>query len=165
MISYKLEFVISCDYIYDYLKEGLSLTGKKVLITAGPTYEQIDPVRFIGNNSSGKMGYELAEKAIKLGASVTLVSGPTNIIASKSIDKIDVRSAQEMYDEVHQVYKNADVIIMAAAVADYTIEEVSENKIKKSDSSMQINLIATKDILASIGELKTENQLLIGFAL
>ncbi|PCI97365.1 MAG: bifunctional phosphopantothenoylcysteine decarboxylase/phosphopantothenate--cysteine ligase CoaBC [Flavobacteriales bacterium] len=153
------------NHIHNYLKEGLSLTGKKVLITAGPTYEQIDPVRFIGNNSSGKMGYELAEKAIKLGASVTLVSGPTNIIASKSIDKIDVRSAQEMYDEVHQVYKNADVIIMAAAVADYTIEEVSENKIKKSDSSMQINLIATKDILASIGELKTENQLLIGFAL
>jgi phosphopantothenoylcysteine decarboxylase / phosphopantothenate---cysteine ligase len=153
------------NHIHNYLKEGLSLSGKTVLITAGPTYEQIDPVRFIGNNSSGKMGYELAEKAIKLGAFVTLVSGPTNIEASRSINKIDVRSAEEMYNEIHKSYEDADVIIMAAAVADYTPEEVADNKMKKSDDSLQINLKSTKDILASVGSLKTENQILVGFAL
>lgn len=153
------------NYIHNYLKDGLSLSGKTVLITAGPTYEQIDPVRFIGNNSSGKMGYELAEKAIKLGASVTLITGPTNIEPSKSINKIDVRSAEEMYNEVHLNYKDSNIIIMAAAVADYKPEEVAVNKMKKSDESLHIKLTSTKDILASIGSLKTRNQLLIGFAL
>lgn len=152
-------------FIENHLKKGLPLLGKKILITAGPTYEQIDPVRFIGNNSSGKMGYELAEKAYSLGADVTLVSGPTNLTVSSVINKINVRSAAEMFDAVQADYKDADVIIMAAAVSDYTPENTAENKIKKSDSSLQINLKATQDILASVGQLKAGNQLLVGFAL
>jgi phosphopantothenoylcysteine decarboxylase/phosphopantothenate--cysteine ligase len=151
--------------IENHLKEGLLLTGKKVLITAGPTYEQIDPVRFIGNNSSGKMGYELAEKAMKLGANVILVSGPTNLSASKSINKVDVRSAKQMYEAVHNHQETADIIIMAAAVADYTPEFVNSEKIKKQDNSLQIKLKSTSDILASVGRIKKENQLLVGFAL
>ena len=153
------------NFINEYLKDGLVLSGKKVLITAGPTYEQIDPVRFIGNNSSGKMGYELAEKAIRLGASVTLVSGPTHIEANTTIKKIEVRSASEMYDRVHENCNEADIIIMAAAVADYTPETPSENKLKKTDNNLQIHLKPTKDILASVGELKKDKQLLVGFAL
>ena len=151
--------------IENHLKEGLLLTGKKVLITAGPTYEQIDPVRFIGNNSSGKMGYELAEKAMKLGANVILVSGPTNLSASKSINKVDVRSAKQMYEAVHNHQETADIIIMAAAVADYTPQFVNSEKIKKQDNSLQIKLKSTSDILASVGRIKKENQLLVGFAL
>jgi phosphopantothenoylcysteine decarboxylase/phosphopantothenate--cysteine ligase len=151
--------------IENHLKEGLLLTGKNVLITAGPTYEQIDPVRFIGNNSSGKMGYELAEKAMKLGANVILVSGPTNLSASKSINKVDVRSAKQMYEAVHNHQETADIIIMAAAVADYTPEFVNSEKIKKQDNSLQIKLKSTSDILASVGLIKKENQLLVGFAL
>ena len=152
-------------YINNYLKEGLVLQGKRVLITAGPTYEQIDPVRFIGNNSSGKMGYELAEKAMKLGASVTLVSGPTHLNADKTINRISVRSAQEMYTEVLENYKESDIIIMAAAVADYTPAQVESDKIKKSDDHLEIRLTSTKDILRHIGGVKSDNQLLIGFAL
>ena len=153
------------NYILEYLKEGLVFSGKKVLITAGPTFEQIDPVRFIGNNSSGKMGYELAEKASKLGADVVLVSGPTNLTVNKSINKISVRSAQEMFDKVHENYKEADVIIMAAAVSDYTPVDTQSDKIKKTGENLQIQLKSTKDILASIGKLKTNSQVLVGFAL
>ena len=151
--------------INSYLEKGLSLTGKKVLITAGPTYEQIDPVRFIGNNSSGKMGYELAERANQLGASVCLVSGPTHLTASSAINRVNVRSAQEMFEVVHQEYKKADIIIMAAAVADYTPLDPNAVKIKKTDDRLQINLKSTKDILASVGSLKAEEQILVGFAL
>lgn len=151
--------------IYASLNEGLPLSGKKVLITAGPTFEQIDPVRFIGNNSSGKMGYELAEKATKLGASVVLVSGPTKIKANNLINKIDVRSAEEMYNAVHKKVKEANIIIMAAAVADYTAKETQENKIKKNDGDLQVILTPTKDILASVGAIKSDKQLLVGFAL
>jgi len=152
-------------FLENYLRKGLPLFGKRVLLTAGPTYEQIDPVRFIGNNSSGKMGYELAEKAYVLGATVTLISGPTNLVANKGINKIDVRSAKDMFNAVAEEYLNSDVIIMAAAVADYTPENIASQKIKKSDKSLQINLKSTKDILATVGELKTDKQLLIGFAL
>lgn len=152
-------------FIINYIKEDLPLSDKNILITAGPTYEQIDPVRFIGNNSSGKMGYELAEKAASLGASVTLISGPTNLTIGSSINKIAVRSAAEMFDAALANYKAMDVIIMAAAVADYTPENIAANKIKKSEGSLQINLKSTKDILATIGKLKSNNQLLIGFAL
>tara|TARA_B100000809_G_scaffold240674_1_gene263188 strand:+ start:1 stop:702 length:702 start_codon:yes stop_codon:yes gene_type:complete len=152
-------------FIVDHLKKGLPLSGKKVLLTAGPTYEQIDPVRFIGNNSSGKMGYELAEKAYRLGASVTLISGPTNLTASTGINKVEVRSAAEMFKAVQDEYKDSDVIIMAAAVSDYTPDNRALQKIKKTEDSLQINLKSTKDILATVGKLKTNNQLLIGFAL
>lgn len=153
------------NFVENYLKKDLPLTGKKILLTAGPTYEQIDPVRFIGNNSSGKMGYELAEKAYSLGANVVLVSGPTNLSVSTGISKIDVRSAQDMFEVVQNEYENSDVIIMAAAVADYTPENTASQKIKKSEDTLNIELKSTKDILASIGNLKSENQLLIGFAL
>lgn len=142
------------------------LTGKQVLITAGPTIEQIDPVRFIGNNSSGKMGYELAEKAAKLGAKVTLVSGPTNLnLSNKYITKIDVKSADEMYNAVHNNLIKQEIIIMAAAVADYTPIKKVDSKIKKKEDKIQIELKSTQDILASVGKIKKKNQILIGFAL
>ena len=143
----------------------LPLNGKKVLITAGPTYEAIDPVRFIGNHSSGKMGFELAKCAANLGANVILVTGPTNEKASHTLIKIvDVVSAQDMYDTVHTYYKDVDVAIAAAAVADYKPAKVEAQKIKKKDAEMSLNMIKTKDILASMGQLK-KGQFLIGFAL
>lgn len=147
------------------LKKELPLVGKTVLITAGPTYEQIDPVRFIGNISSGKMGYELAEKAYQLGANVVLISGPTKLSALPSINTINIISAKEMYNAVHSNIKDADIVIMAAAVADYTPKELQETKIKKNENNIQLELKSTKDILASIGEIKTDKQILVGFAL
>ena len=152
-------------HIEEFLKKGLLLAGKKVLISAGPTFEQIDPVRFIGNNSSGKMGYQLAEKALALGAEVVLVSGPTHLTASKSINVVNVRSASEMYDGVHQHLEGAAIVIMAAAVADYTPEVTNTEKIKKKENSLTIKLKSTVDILASVGKIKKEGQLLVGFAL
>jgi phosphopantothenoylcysteine decarboxylase/phosphopantothenate--cysteine ligase len=148
-----------------YLKKELPLADKTVLITAGPTYEQIDPVRFIGNNSSGKMGFELAEKANKLGANVILISGPTKLSATASINNIKVVSAEEMYEAVHDNVKSVDIIIMAAAVADYAPKNQYESKIKKKDENLQIELKSTKDILASAGKIKTDKQILVGFAL
>jgi phosphopantothenoylcysteine decarboxylase/phosphopantothenate--cysteine ligase len=145
--------------------DKLPLRGKKVLITAGPTYEAIDPVRFIGNHSSGKMGFEIALASANLGAEVILIAGPTSeIISHNSITLINVVSAQEMYDAAHQHYNTADIAILAAAVADYKSKFVSETKIKKKDSSFTIELEKTKDILKSLGDTK-KNQFLVGFAL
>jgi len=149
---------------YDILK-GLPLQGKKVLITAGPTYEAIDPVRFIGNHSSGKMGFELAKSAASLGAEVVLISGPSNEIVSNSfIKRIDVISAEDMYIEAHNCYKEIDIAILAAAVADYKPKKVATEKIKKTTNEISIELEKTQDILASLGEIK-EHQFLVGFAL
>ena len=143
----------------------LPLRGKKILITAGPTYEAIDPVRFIGNHSSGKMGFEIANEAAKLGAEVTLVSGPSHLnISDKSIHLIRVMSAEEMYNACHEYFEITDVAIAAAAVADYRPKNIASQKIKKSESSFSIKLEKTKDILASLGKIK-KNQFLIGFAL
>lgn len=143
----------------------LPLREKTVLLTAGPTYEAIDPVRFIGNHSSGKMGFEIAKAAANLGANVILVSGPTNEkIEHHLIDVIPVVSAQEMYDAVHKYYENADVAILSAAVADYKPKNVANQKIKKNDSTLSLELEKTKDILASCGAIK-KNQFLVGFAL
>jgi phosphopantothenoylcysteine decarboxylase / phosphopantothenate---cysteine ligase len=143
----------------------LPLKGKKILITAGPTYEAIDPVRFIGNHSSGKMGFDIANCAANLGAEVILVSGPTHFKTSnKTINLIKVVSAEQMYQACHEFYKDVDVAIAAAAVADYRPKNVASQKIKKSDASFTIELEKTKDILASLGEIK-EKQFLIGFAL
>lgn len=148
----------------DIIKE-LPLYSKKVLITAGPTYEAIDPVRFIGNHSSGKMGFALAKKAASLGAQVYLISGPSNEKVSHSlIQRIDVVSAQKMYTEAHTYFKDIDIAILSAAVADYRPKNVSLTKIKKSTNTMNIELVKTKDILASLGEIK-KNQFLVGFAL
>ena len=153
------------DFIEKDLLKGLPLKGKKVLITAGPTYEAIDPVRFIGNHSSGKMGYAIAEKAASLGASVVLVSGPVSLQTKTSaIELVPVTTAQEMYDATHAHFGEADIAILSAAVADYRPAEVASEKIKKSDSELTIRLEKTKDILASLGALK-KDQYLVGFAL
>jgi phosphopantothenoylcysteine decarboxylase/phosphopantothenate--cysteine ligase len=147
------------------LSSKLPLKGKKILITAGPTYEAIDPVRFIGNHSSGKMGYDIAESAANLGASVILVSGPTHLkIENPLVKVIPVVSAREMYEVCHQYYDDVDVAIAAAAVADYKPKFLAGQKIKKTEANLNIELENTKDILASLGE-KKKNQLLIGFAL
>lgn len=147
------------------LLSKLPLKGKKILITAGPTYEAIDPVRFIGNHASGKMGFDIAHEAANLGAEVILVSGPTHFkVQNKTIKVINVVSANEMYEACHQYFGSVDVAIAAAAVADYRPKHVAEQKIKKSDAHFSIELEKTKDILASLGEIK-KNQFLIGFAL
>ncbi|CAA0159512.1 bifunctional phosphopantothenoylcysteine decarboxylase/phosphopantothenate--cysteine ligase CoaBC [Tenacibaculum maritimum] len=143
----------------------LPLRGKKVLLTAGPTYEAIDPVRFIGNHSSGKMGFELAKTAANLGAEVFLITGPSSQkIHHSFVNRIDVVSAEEMYREAHKYYKNIDIAILSAAVADYKPKNIATQKIKKKDTSLQIELAPTKDILASLGAIK-ESQFLVGFAL
>ena len=145
--------------------EKLPLKGKKILITAGPTYEAIDPVRFIGNHSTGKMGFDIANEAAKMGAEVVLVSGPTHLSVNNSAIKlIRVQSAEEMYVVCHQYFGSVDVAIAAAAVADYRPKNVAEQKIKKSEETFTITLEKTKDILASLGAIK-KNQFLIGFAL
>lgn len=147
------------------LESQLPLKGKKILITAGPTYEAIDPVRFIGNHSTGKMGFDIAECAAHLGAEVTLVSGPSHLtINHPSIHLIRVVSAEEMYVAAHQYFQEIDVAICAAAVADYRPSQVAEQKIKKTEAQFTITLEKTKDILASLGEIKKQ-QYLIGFAL
>ena len=143
----------------------LPLRGKRILITAGPTYEAIDPVRFIGNHSSGKMGYDIALRAAQLGASVVLVSGPSHCKVNHSgIQLVSVVAAQEMYEACHTYYSQVDVAIAAAAVADYKPKTIASQKIKKSDAEFSIELEKTEDILASLGAVKT-TQFLIGFAL
>lgn len=153
------------DFIEKDIINQLPLRGKHVLITAGPTYEAIDPVRFIGNHSSGKMGFEIALAASKLGAEVTLVTGPTmQALDSSLVNVIHVTSAEEMYGEVHNYFKDIDIAILSAAVADYKPKNVSKHKIKKHDPSLVIELEKTKDILKSLGAIKSK-QMLVGFAL
>ncbi|MDX5585034.1 MAG: bifunctional phosphopantothenoylcysteine decarboxylase/phosphopantothenate--cysteine ligase CoaBC [Aureibaculum sp.] len=152
-------------FIENDILSRLPLKGKKVLITAGPTYEAIDPVRYIGNHSSGKMGFELAKEAANLGAEVLLISGPSNEKVDHSlIRRIDVVSAEEMNEAVHNHYENIEIAILAAAVADYKPITIATQKIKKKEASLTIELTQTKDILASLGKQKT-NQYLVGFAL
>ena len=152
-------------FLEDHLSASLPLKGKHVMITAGPTYEAIDPVRFIGNHSSGKMGYEIAKAAADLGAKVTLISGPTHLqIAEDHINLIKIVSTQDMYDAAMANFETADVVIAAAAVADYKPESVADQKIKKADETLTIRLTKTQDILRSLGERK-QHQKLIGFAL
>ncbi len=142
------------------------LKDKKVLVTAGPTYESIDPVRFIGNHSSGRMGFAIAEEFARHGASVTLISGPTEMHQiHKNIKRIDVTSAGEMYEKTVKQFDKSDIAVMSAAVADYAPEKVSITKIKKSGDELHLKLKKTKDILAELGRMKTKKQLLIGFAL
>ncbi|HSD13699.1 MAG TPA: bifunctional phosphopantothenoylcysteine decarboxylase/phosphopantothenate--cysteine ligase CoaBC [Flavobacterium sp.] len=147
------------------IESKLPLKGKKILVTAGPTYEAIDPVRFIGNHSTGKMGFDIAKAAADLGAEVILVSGPTHLQLKHSLVKVErVTSAQEMYDVCHKYFNEVDVAVAAAAVADYRPKNVASQKIKKNDETFSIELEKTKDILASLGEIK-KHQFLIGFAL
>ena len=141
------------------------LKGKKLLLTAGPTYEAIDPVRFIGNHSSGKMGFAIAKTAANLGAEVILIAGPSaETIQHSFVKRIDVKSAEEMYTQAHLYFKDTDIAILSAAVADYRPKNVAAQKIKKKEATIEIVLEKTKDILASLGEIK-EHQLLVGFAL
>jgi len=157
----KLKRAFSGDDYYN------ALAGKKVLISAGPTIEKIDDVRFISNFSSGKMGYSLAEEAKNLGADVLLISGPVSIPPPKNVNLIKVTTAQEMYDKIISNFSEYDIIIMAAAVADFTPSEKTEGKIKKkmTGDKLILELQSTKDILAEIGKNKKNNQFLVGFAL
>ncbi len=157
---------IIVEIIEKYFFSSLSFYGKRIMITAGPTHEAIDPVRFIGNHSSGKMGIEIARAFAKQGAKVDLILGPTNnTIEHASVNVINVTSAVEMYYESMNYYKAADIIIMAAAVADFTPDLIAKNKIKKDSGVDSINLKPTVDILAYLGDVKKENQILVGFAL
>ncbi|OFX17092.1 MAG: phosphopantothenoylcysteine decarboxylase [Bacteroidetes bacterium GWA2_31_9] len=152
--------------IIDLFNSKKKLKSKRVLITAGPTFEQIDPVRFIGNYSSGKMGFEIAEEMANQGADVKLITGPVSLKANHtSIETIAVKSASEMYNECVKHFQNVDIAVMAAAVADFTPKKVELEKIKKDNFNNTIELVETKDIAAELGRLKKTNQILIGFAL
>ena len=141
------------------------LTGRHIMITAGPTYEKIDPVRFIGNYSSGKMGFAIAEECLRRGANVTLIAGPVNLSCSEGIRRIDVESCEEMYEAALKVFPDTDAAILAAAVADFKPEQQCDRKIKHDKGNMTLHLKTTIDIAASLGKLKTERQCLIAFAL
>ncbi|MFN0257153.1 bifunctional phosphopantothenoylcysteine decarboxylase/phosphopantothenate--cysteine ligase CoaBC [Pedobacter ureilyticus] len=147
------------------IRKGLPLLGKKVMVTAGPTYEAIDPVRFIGNHSSGKMGFAIAEELYQLGAEVTLIAGPTSQKNNTNIKRIDVVSAQQMLDACLHHFRKSNITVMSAAVADYTPVEVAEQKIKKKEDHFNIELKKTTDILATLGKQKADGQILVGFAL
>lgn len=154
------------DRISAFFNSKQELSGKKVLITAGPTHEKIDPVRFIGNHSSGKMGYALAEECAARGADVYLVSGPVQIKAKHpNIKTISVESAQEMYEASNKEFDNSDICILCAAVADFRPETQADEKIKREKDDLVIRLKPTQDIAASLGAKKKENQILVGFAL
>ena len=149
-----------------YFQTSLPLRGKHALVTAGPTHEAIDPVRYIGNHSSGKMGYAIAAELVALGASVTLVSGPSNLPVPAGLTKyIPVRAAAEMLDQCIKYFPNAEITVMSAAVADYTPQTVAAQKLKKSTQQLSIALNKTTDILATLGSQKRPEQILVGFAL
>jgi phosphopantothenoylcysteine decarboxylase/phosphopantothenate--cysteine ligase len=160
------------DHINKYFKskpasksKKKSLSGKNILITAGPTREHLDPVRYISNHSSGKMGYSLAEVAKDLGASVTLISGPTSLTVPSDVKLINIQSTHDLHKAVKKEFPKNDCLIMSAAPADYTPKEVKAGKIKKSDMSMDLKLKPTVDILKDINKIKKKNQIVVGFAL
>ena len=153
------------EFITQDLRAKQPLFGKKILVTAGPTHEALDPVRYLGNRSTGKMGFSLAKKASELGAEVTLISGPVSLATpNPSIERINVISAHEMFEAVTAQYEHQHIVIMAAAVADYTPASFSQSKMKKKDGELSIELKRTQDILAHLGQHK-KNQILVGFAL
>ncbi len=152
-------------FISQYFEDNLPLSGKKVLVNAGPTYEAIDPVRFIGNRSSGKMGVAIADEFAKLGADVTLVLGPSHEVPNeKLVTIVKVESSEEMYKACELVFENVDIAVLAAAVADYKPKSIADSKIKKKDSELFLELTKTTDILETLGKQK-KHQLLVGFAL
>lgn len=142
-----------------------TLSGKRILITAGPTYEKIDPVRFIGNYSSGKMGFALAEECRKRGAEVTLVAGPVALQCHPNIHRIDVESCEEMFNAATEAFANEDAAILCAAVADFKPAQVNDVKIKREGDGLHIDLVPTQDIAATLGKMKTERQRIVAFAL
>ena len=151
-------------YLDNYFEEK-DLQGKRIMITAGPTYEKIDPVRFIGNYSSGKMGFALAEECARRGAEVTLIAGPVSMSCSANIHRIDVESCEEMYQAATTHFANMDAAILCAAVADFRPENVATEKIKREKDDLVIRLKPTHDIAAQLGQMKKQGQLLVGFAL
>lgn len=157
------------EVLLDHLRQEVQfekdMEGIHVVVTAGPTVEKIDPVRFITNHSSGKMGYAIAEIAAKRGADVTLISGPTHIRPPMFVQMISIESAEDMYHVVMEHMDSCDILIKAAAVADYTLETVSPEKIKKAEGGLQLDLVRTKDILKAAGEKKTNKQVLCGFSM
>ena len=153
-------------FITDYFARQADFKGKKVVVTAGPTYEKIDPVRFIGNYSSGKMGLAIAEELAGRGAEVVLVCGPVNLkTCHPAIRRVDVESAAQMYEVTSKEFVNSDVAVLSAAVADFTPKEKADYKIKRGKDDLLLELLPTKDIAAELGRIKTASQLLIGFAL
>jgi phosphopantothenoylcysteine decarboxylase/phosphopantothenate--cysteine ligase len=153
------------EYINGIIKKDLPLAGRKVMVTAGPTYEPIDPVRFIGNHSSGKMGFAIADELARLGAEVTLISGPTAEKSMQQVNRIDVITAAEMLEACTATFPQSDISVMSAAVADYTPALVSSQKIKKKEEKFSVELKKTADILLTLGQSKTREQVLVGFAL
>ena len=158
--------------IVEFLDKALSqaepqkdLAGKSILITAGPTYEKIDPVRFIGNYSSGKMGFALAAECARRGAEVTLVAGPVSLSTPEGVNRIDVESCQEMYEASTKAFPKMDAAILCAAVADFRPETTADQKIKREKDDLVLRLQPTHDIAQQLGKLKTDNQVLVGFAL
>ena len=141
------------------------LRGKQIMITAGPTYEKIDPVRFIGNYSSGKMGFAIAEECYQRGADVTLISGPVSMKCSDGINRIDVENCESMYNEATKAFNNCDAAILCAAVADFKPENVADKKIKRENNDLIIKLKSTHDIAASLGKIKSSKQKIVAFAL
>ena len=153
-------------FITDYFARQADFKGKKVVVTAGPTYEKIDPVRFIGNYSSGKMGLAIAEELAGRGAEVVLVCGPVNLkTCHPAIRRVDVESAAQMYEVTSKEFVNSDVAVLSAAVADFTPKEKADHKIKRGKDDLLLELLPTKDIAAELGRIKTASQLLIGFVL
>ena len=152
-------------YLQDFFFSSKELEGKKILVTAGPTHEAIDPVRFISNHSTGKMGVAIAEEFAERGADVTLILGPSNIDVSKNIQTVKVTSAQQMYDACINNFSKKDITVMAAAVTDYMPQDFSSTKIKKTKDVIPLNLKRTNDILKEMGEQKNKDQILVGFAL
>jgi len=154
------------DIINQFLKTRQTLEGKTALVTAGPTFEAIDPVRYIGNHSTGKMGYAIAKELAERGAKVRLVSGPTHQKLNHPKVNIDsVTSAKEMYEKCTEVFKESDIIVLSAAVADYTPKKKSKEKIKKTGDDLHLELLKTVDIAATLGKVKSKNQIMVGFAL
>lgn len=153
------------DQFFSENSQPSPIAGKKVMITAGPTYEKIDPVRFIGNYSSGKMGFAIAEECLRRGADVTLVAGPVSLTCSSGIRRLDVESCQDMYDAATSEFADADVAILAAAVADFRPALVADRKIKRGKDDMVITLCPTHDIAAALGASKKAGQTLVAFAL
>ena len=153
------------EHVVYAISKKKDMVGKRVLVDAGPTQESLDPIRYITNHSSGKMGYSLARVAAMRGAEVTLVSGPTGLKTPLGVKRVDVVSAKDMYDAMVENAPESDIIIMAAAVADYTPETVADNKIKKKDGNLNIPLNRTDDILKSLGENKKDGQVIVGFSM
>ncbi|QFQ12138.1 bifunctional phosphopantothenoylcysteine decarboxylase/phosphopantothenate--cysteine ligase CoaBC [Pseudoprevotella muciniphila] len=153
------------DAVMAHLAQNKPLKGKKVLITAGPTYEKIDPVRYIGNHSSGKMGFALAEECAARGADVILVAGPVTLPTPNGVRRVDVQTAAEMYDAACEAFSTADAAILCAAVADFTVAQQAGEKIKRGNDGLQLTLVPTRDIAAELGRRKRAGQVVVGFAL